>query len=337
MNLNDPKYAAYSLCKEMLETVKVVREFNPEIARPFADAIKGKDRILLTGEGSSRIFPAKRAIYQNNQQGGRPFIFTEGATQAMEYDLHDAAVFGASNSGKTKELVRLFRKLETAGHGHFYGVTASSNSTIEGIAKKTRVLACGGENAVAATKSVIEQALTYHALFAAWAGKPLGGFDAAATAIERVLTMAISPEIISAVAKASKIYFAGRANGVAEELTLKTNEITRKKSAYLEGTYAVHGIEEVMDPHEVVVIIEPFADEEEKFETCLVKGVGMKVVAISTRQTRFPTMIIPDAGEFRNYVELAAGWSLLVETGIANKIALDTPQRARKVGNEFIG
>jgi len=33
-------------------------------------------------------------------------------------------------------------------------------------------------------------------------------------------------------------------NGVAEELALKTNEITRKKSAFLEGTFAVHGIEE---------------------------------------------------------------------------------------------
>lgn len=337
MNLNEPKYAAYSLCKEMLETVKVVRDFKTASVQSMVDAIKGKDRILLTGEGSSRIFPAKRAIYQNNQKGGRPFMFTEGATQALEYELGDAAVFGASNSGKTKELVRLFRKLEAAGHQHFYGVTAAKASTIESIAKETRVLDCGGEQAVAATKSVVEQALTYHALFAALGGKPLTGLDTAANLMEKVLTMAVPVDIIKAVAGASKIYFAGRADGVAEELTLKTNEITRKKSAYLEGTYAVHGIEEVMDPEEVVVIIEPFADEEEKFETCLAKGVGMKVVAISTRQTRFPTMIIPESKEFGAYLALAAGWSLLVEIGLANKIALDTPQRARKVGNEFLG
>ncbi len=49
------------------------------------------------------------------------------------------------------------------------------------------------------------------------------------------------------------IYFAGRNNGVAEELTLKTNEITHKKSDYLEGTFSVHGIEETMRPEEVVV------------------------------------------------------------------------------------
>lgn len=337
MNLNDQKYSRFSLCKEMLETAKVIAAFDPAVGKPFADAIKGKDRVLLTGEGSSRIFPAKRAIYAANKTAGKPLLFTEGATQALEYALADAAVFGASNSGKTKELVRLFRKLEAEKHPAFYGVTATPASVVEGIAKKTAVLSCGGENAVAATKSVVEQALVYQAIFAALSGRKMAGLKEAAAAVEKVLTMAIPAEIVSAVAGAKKIYFAGRNNGVAEELTLKTNEITRKKSAFLEGTYAVHGIEEVMDPDEAVVIVDPFEAEEEKFETCLAKGVGMKVVAISTRKTRFPTMIVPDAGEYANYVELAAGWNLLVEIGLANGIELDTPRRARKVGNEFVG
>jgi glucosamine--fructose-6-phosphate aminotransferase (isomerizing) len=337
MNLRETKYTKFSLCKEMLETVQVVRSFDPAVVKPFVDALKTKDRILLTGEGSSRIFPAKRALWEQNRAGGRPFLFTEGSTQALEYPLADVGVVGASNSGKTKELVRLFRKLEAEKHPAFFAVTAAQGSVVEGIAKKTRVLACGGENAVAATKSVIEQALTYHALVAALTGKALTGLDQAADALELVLTQTIDPSVVAAVAGASKIYFAGRNNGVAEELTLKTNEITRKKSGFLEGTYAVHGIEEVMDAHEVVVLVDPFADEEEKFETCLVKGVGMKVVAIASRPTRFPTIRVPEAGEFSSYVQLAAGWNLLVEVGLANGIALDTPQRARKVGNEFVG
>ena len=59
--------------------------------------------------------------------------------------------------------------------------------------------------------------------------------------------MPIDTEIIERACEAATIYFAGYNDGVAEELTLKTNEITRKKSDYLEGSYAVHGIEEVMD------------------------------------------------------------------------------------------
>jgi glucosamine--fructose-6-phosphate aminotransferase (isomerizing) len=143
--------------------------------------------------------------------------------------------------------------------------------------------------------------------------------------------------VAAAVADAPTIYFAGRNNGVAEELTLKTNEITRRRSDYLEGTYAVHGIEEIMSPREIVILIDPFPEEEEKFTDVLVKGVGMKVVAVAPRQTSFPTFVIPEMGDFSTYIQLAAGWNLLVETGIGSGINLDKPERARKVGNEFSG
>jgi len=61
----------------------------------------------------------------------------------------------------------------------------------------------------------------------------------------------------------------------------------------------------------------------------------MKVVAIASRQTRFPTLIIPDGGNWKNYLELAAGWNVLLEIGLALGIDLDKPVRARKVGNEY--
>ena len=49
------------------------------------------------------------------------------------------------------------------------------------------------------------------------------------------------------------------------------------------------------------------------------------------------TVVIPEAGDFRSYVEMAAGWNLLVEIGISLGIDLDKPQRARKVGNIYRG
>lgn len=168
-------------------------------------------------------------------------------------------------------------------------------------------------------------------------GQEMNGLKDAGDKIEQALTLQIDPAIIDRIKKADVIYFAGRNNGVAEELALKTNEITRKKSAYLEGTFAVHGIEEVMDKNEVVIWIEPFPEEVEKFNECLVKGVGMDVIAVSCTNTIFPQVHIPYGGLYSEYVQLAAGWNLLVETGIALGIDLDKPVRARKVGNEFIG
>jgi glucosamine--fructose-6-phosphate aminotransferase (isomerizing) len=136
---------------------------------------------------------------------------------------------------------------------------------------------------------------------------------------------------------ASTIYFAGYNDGVAEELTLKTNEITRRKSDYLEGTYAVHGIEEVMDKNDIVFVVDPVDEETGKFQEVLSKGVGLTVIAIAPRKTPFTTILVPDAGEMNPYVYLCAGWNLLVEIGLASGIDLDKPARARKVGNEYPG
>ena len=50
---------------------------------------------------------------------------------------------------------------------------------------------------------------------------------------------------------------------------------------------------------------------EDKFADVLEKGVGLTIIAIAPRATRFPTLRIPDAGDLRGYVEMAAGWNVL--------------------------
>ena len=337
MNLREEKYGKFALCREMLETADVVAKFDAEAAAPWAAALADANRLFFTGEGSSRIFPAKRAMYEAMKTGFPLPMSTEGATQAQEYDLSKHAVLAASNSGKTKEVVRLFKSLEAKGQSLRFGVMAHAGAPLAGLSKLAHTLRCGPENAVAASKSVAEQALFYQAVIAKLRKQAMPGTAEAAPAIKAALETSIDPALTAAIAKAPVIYFSGRNNGVAEELTLKTNEITRKKSAFLEGTYAVHGIEEVMNADEVVVLVEPFAEEEEKFTQVLKTGVGMQVIAISSRQTSFPTIRIPIAKGFDEYVQLAAGWNVLVEVGMALGIDLDKPVRARKVGNEFLG
>ncbi len=336
MNLKEEKYNRYALVREMMETPSIVRSFNPDAAAAFAANVKKSKGLFLTGEGSSRIFPAKRAISSTLKKKFLMPIISEGSTQAEEYNLNDFAVFAASNSGQTKEVIRLAALLKKQNHKSIFGLTANKNTKLEEIATQTHVLSCGKEDAVAATKSVIEQGLFYDSLLRKISGEKMDGLDIAAKQTEEALTLKIDKEITDTIRNASIIYFAGRNNGVAEELALKTNEITRKKSAYLEGTFAVHGIEEVMDKNEVLIWIEPFPSELEKFNECLVKGVGMKIIAVSTKKTIFPTIIIPDGGQYSEYVQLAAGWNILVETGISLGINLDKPTRARKVGNEYI-
>lgn len=337
--MNDQaKYAQYALVREMMETSTILRNFKPGQIGGVAGAIQKVGRLFFTGEGSSRIFPAKNAMTQAMRAGLPINLATDGGRQALEYKLDNYVVFGASNSGQTKEVIAVFDKLKQAGHKNIYGLTANKNTKLESLAAKTFILSCGKEDAVAATKSVAEQALFYQCLLAQIAGHSLAGsLGALADAFASALTQPIDAQITRAIADAGTIYFAGRNDGVAEELTLKTNEITRKKSDYLEGTYAVHGIEEVMNPDDVVILIDPFLAEEEKIRQTLVQGVGMKVFAVAGRDTIFPTIRITEVGELSSYVYLAAGWNILIEVGVALGINLDKPVRARKVGNEFVG
>ncbi|MCK5736801.1 MAG: sugar isomerase, partial [Spirochaetaceae bacterium] len=61
MNMNEEKYTRFALCREMLETPDVMRRFNPNTVAPLAKLMKDTPSIMVTGEGSSRLFPAKRA------------------------------------------------------------------------------------------------------------------------------------------------------------------------------------------------------------------------------------------------------------------------------------
>jgi glucosamine--fructose-6-phosphate aminotransferase (isomerizing) len=336
MNLKENKYNSFSLIREMLETPRIISAFDPGVSERFVKPVLAKKGLFLTGEGSSRLFPAKRAIWSNLRKEFLMPVITEGCTQAREYNLDDFTVFLASNSGQTKEVIRLVNVLKAKKHKPVFGLTANVNTKLQELADDTHVLSCGKEEAVAATKSVIEQGLFYDSLLRNLRGVKMEGLGKLAEQTQEVLTAPIDKSITELLKNAGIVYFAGRDNGVAAEIALKTNEITRKRSAFFEGTFALHGIEEIMNRDEVLIWVDPFDVDQDKFMECIVKGVGVHVIAISSKQTIFPTIVIPDGGEYAEYLQLAAGWNMLVETGVALGIDLDHPRRARKVGNEYV-
>lgn len=315
----------FGLIEDMRETPALMRGFDPAPMRDWAAQIGAAARVFITGEGSSRIFPAKNMIDLARRHDHPWVLATEGARQAAEYPLDGWTLVGASNSGRTRELIALFEQ-----HPGSFGITSTAQSPLTRTAAQGHVLSNGGEKAVAATKSVVEMALCYQALLDAALCTQR---SRAADAMENILSTTPPQQIIDTLSAATQIYFAGRNNGVAEELRLKCNEITRKKSDYLEGTYALHGIEEVMTAQETVILIEPFQQEIEKYQAVLEKGAGVQVLALSSAPTPFPTLHIPAVENFNGYLQLAAGWTVLAATGIACGIDIDTPKRARKVGN----
>ena len=336
MNLTEEKYTRYYLCREMLETADIIRKFDPSVTERFTGRARSKKGLFLTGEGSSRLFPARRAISSILKKDYSIPVITEGCTQAREYNLEDFAVFAASNSGRTKEVIRFVEYLKGKNHDPVFAVTANKSTRLEELADDTYILTCQTEKAVAATKSVVEQSLFYDALLRNMRGDSMPGLDILSDQMREVLLSPVDPGITNLLKNAGIIYFAGRDNGVAAEIALKTNEITRKRSVFYEGTFALHGIEEIMNKDEVLIWIDPFEVDQDKFQECIVEGVGVHVIAISSQKTLFPTISIPDGGEYSEYLQIAAGWNLLVEAGLALGLDLDHPKRARKVGNEYI-
>ena len=336
MNLKEEKYAKYYLVQEMMGTVPTVAKFNPDCSAFVADSVRKTGRIFFSGEGSSRLFPAKNCRRVALTWGLATEVQNDGSHQAADYDLSKFTVLIDSNSGRTKEALMLAKKLQAEGHKATFALSANPDTPIRQACVDGHVLGCGWEEAVAATKSVVEQGLFCESIVWHLAGKDMKpALKGLPEKLEQALTLQIPAEIVEWVKGAHTIYFAGYNDGVAEELTLKTNEITRRKSDFLEGTYAVHGIEEVMHDGDIVFLVNPIESEYDKFLTVF-KGAGVHVVAIDTKQTPFErTIIVPDAGAMQPYVFLCAGWNILVEVATSDGINLDKPERARKVGNEM--
>lgn len=333
MNIKDPRYSQYYLVQEMMGTVEAIRKFDPSVAAPVVEAARRKGNLLLTGEGSSRIMPAKNAIRKARTWGVKEQVYTDGAIQCLDYALDGSAVVCSSNSGRTKETLLLANKLKEQGNTDSFALTANENTPLEAVCSGAYVLRCGWENAVAATKSVVEQVLFEEAVIRGLAGKSMD-LTGLADKVNEALTLPIPAEVVEWVKGAKTIYFAGMNDGVAEELTLKTNEITRRKSDFMEGTYSLHGPEEVMEDGDIVFVVEPIKSEYEKYKAVF-GGANVHVVAIAPEQTPFTTIVVPEAGDYQQYVDLCAGWNILVEVGMSDNINLDKPKRARKVGNEM--
>ena len=327
MNTQDERYSRFGLIRDMLETAEIIRQFDASVGAEAAQAIAQSQRLLMTGEGSSRLFPAKNAIAHARRQGWPLVLHTEAALQAKTYALQDWSVFALSNSGRTAEVIELFSHLQSQGHDRRFSLTAFPQTKLQSLASHGYVLKCGPEGAVAATKSVVEQALVYRAVLEQAVGKPqmAARLGMLAQQFEQALTTAPDAAWIETAAGADLVYWAGLNDGVAEELTLKTNEITRKPADFLEGTYALHGVEEVMDRSQVVIWLEPAPETQEKIQKVLIEGVGLPVLTIASQPTAFPTWVIPDGGDFSGFVQMAAGWNALVEIGLQLGVDLDKP------------
>lgn len=330
--------------QEMLQTQEVCLNFDLNITQKLAQQI-GKSRIIFTGMGSSLIFPGKQAKNRALKLNIANKVEAYFASDLFQYtDFSDTYVFLCSNSGKTKEVILLLDYIKSRG-AKCVAITAVSDSILAQRSDEKILLTCGFEKGVAATKSVVEQGLVYDALIFHLAknqGKDVefdklqNALKATAEKIEHNVNLKINEELLNLLTKAKNYFMVGLDNGVAEEITLKAYEITRKMALFYPDTHIVHGVEEAIEEGSAIIfqpsVFESYLADFQKFSD----KTNCSLIGIDDKKA-IEGIVIEIDDIFSNYCLLSGGWGLLRNVGNKLGLDMDHPEKASKVGNPFEG
>src|SRR3989338_1224045 len=146
--MNNPNCKKFALVREILEVPEIIKNFNAKNLKKPIESLKKTGKLFLAGEGSSRIFPAKHSVFTSLKKNIPLTVHTEGCRQAAELDLREYTLFGASNSGKTKELIALFKNKKAFSK---FILTENPDTILRELSDDIFTLNCGKEQAVAAT------------------------------------------------------------------------------------------------------------------------------------------------------------------------------------------
>src|SRR3989344_4511628 len=330
--------------QEMLESEKVCLSFDFDITKDLAEKI-GNHRIIFTGMGSSLIFPGKHAKNRAMKLGISNRVEAFFASDLFQYpDFSDTYVFLCSNSGKTKEVILLLDYIKSRG-AKCVAITAVADSILAQRSDEKIILTCGFEKGVAATKSVVEQALVYDSLIQYLAkiqGNDIdfellkSGLKETALAIKNNINLKVEDLLLKKLATSKNYYVVGLDNGMAEEITLKSYEIARKIALFYPDTHIVHGVEEAIEGG-CAIIFQPsaFKNYISDFEKFSAK-TNCRLIGVDNHDL-IPGVKIEVNGTFVDYCLLAAGWGILRNIGNKLNLDIDHPEKASKVGNPFEG
>ena len=332
--------------KEMLEGAEAFRAFELDETKALAEEIGGK-MVIFAGMGSSVLFPAKNAKSRAFELGIKNKIEAFFASELLGYKkFQDTYFILLSNSGMTKETILLLNHLKKT-KTKFAAVTAVADSVLAKKSKNKVILGCGFESGVAATKSVMEQALILDSLILNIAKeqgiktnfrKLKKSFINTSKEILFNINIQLPEFMLEALSKADSMYFAGMDTGVCDEIALKTHEIARKNAYFYPDTHIVHGIEESIESNPII-LFEPskfknFINDFKSFS----ERTGCGLFGVDSRDNSgVDTVKIKSNRIFNNYCLLAGGWGVLRNVANELKVDMDRPKKAVKVGNPYKG
>jgi glucosamine--fructose-6-phosphate aminotransferase (isomerizing) len=349
----------FAVWREMQEALQIFSRYishDHRRERFCADAARAcldkGGKMLIAGEGSSILFPGKFVQRLAVKYALPVSIDVMSSDDACQ--LHAAALTRhciiLSNSGRSREPNKFKEIVNNFGHTQPSIITATPDSPItqDVSAPHLHVLDCGKERAVAATKSVIEQALLL--LYAVTqcddrieiAPELLLN---TMRAMEAALDRAPQAEAVSLLAQARQVYVFGPEDGCAAEIALKLPELTGIQSLYFGGALGIHGPLQAYDSQarQPIIVLRPSVDfirslaEKEPNAPMIVIGAQEVLDAAPQGAIKIP-LSMESKGlfekDFAAFEALAYCWRLFVDVGVSIGRDLDNPTKLSKVATE---
>lgn len=328
--------------KEMEQGIEVLLNFDDTKTKEIANLLKKPENlerpIYILGMGSSLLFPAKNAkkrasklLPERKVEIGYPNNFSVSDFPSNAY------IFLSSNSGRTKEILEISDGLKKI-NINIFAVTQNEDSHLAKICNDAYILQEGSkkfEKGVAATKSIIDQALFYDAVIHYTAGKefPLGKngrlTEKVADQMKRNFEREIPNKILYPGLSAKTFYWIDHDTGVGEELALKSCEIAGKMGIYESGTQILHGRGEVISPNDLVFVINPNSYTEKDKSDFREKLVGARAISLENNND-FENLLAETTENYESYSQLPAAWNFLRKVGRALGRDIDKPKHAEK-------
>jgi fructoselysine-6-P-deglycase FrlB-like protein len=325
---------------------EVVPGFDARSAAALHSSLSRTKRGDIVGIGSSDFFPAGNAAYianMNDITAGYKISAMQDE-EAIDARHHRATIVCISNSGTTGEVVEPAQVFKQSHHPDLFGITTFPNSPLARVCgDKTIILPCDKEAAVAATKTVLAQALTLHAAVRGPDELPPDVMRELAQHLQKVFETDIDPQLVEQMSSAPAVRLVTPKNGFGNEARLKLTETTGMQVHNYYGTEAMHGPQQAFAGAaqgipDVVLIFDPARKRESAMRRAFEDTVGANVWAVAGRDTVFRTIRLPEfeRREFRGYTQLVFAWALMLKVAEHKGLTpeqLDHPSRLSKAVN----
>lgn len=303
--------------KEIEEIPKILEKRRKVSLKRFSLILK--EPILLIGMQSS----VNLSCYEAERIGDK-FGLNIKVRYASEVSKikNINTLIALSNSGETRETVKIFKNIRSKIK---IAINRNKNSSLAKYSTHFIQMICSEEKAIAATKSVVEQAYILQQLLFEKEKKYVLITNREIKEIKRNIKLDFDKKIINKFVKAGRIIVIGQ-RSLSNEVQNKIEEITRTPAEYEIGTQILHGPIASLAPNDIILVVDQ--DMIVGYNSLLRKKVRCSIISLNNLK-------IKGSGQYKEIIKFSGLLNFICHIGKAKGVDLDNPESLSKIAINF--